>query len=416
MVLDCSRGEQVARAIRTRFSGLVRGLSQLRHDLLRVSTRAQVVEVGTAALRESLEPADEILFLEAGATVPDATALDRATFVLRSTAGHDHGYLVIVAEAARIGAASEAIRRIAEDLAQALDNTEAAGAARDVARLREALGRRDDLVRQAGDALMRDAHEVVRVVAELEQRDALINADLQQALRFQKAMIAPLPVQARLSMSAIYLAAEMISGDFYDVAFLEPDWLRIFLADATGHGVAAGLATMFIKSEYEAQKRISQAPAAVLRAINEQLSSTYRNLELQFTALCIDLHVPSGRLRYASAAHPGPVVFRSGAPPPRRLPSGGPFVGVITGVDFPAHEAAIEPGELLVMFSDGLLDATAPDGASFGEAGMARALAGVDGDGAEVCPALVRSLASFVGEGRGLPDDVTIVALAIRAS
>jgi hypothetical protein len=40
----------------------------------------------------------------------------------------------------------------------------------------------------------------------------------------------------------------------------------------------------------------------------------------------------------------------------------------------------------------------------------------VDGDGAEVCPALVRSLASFVGEGRGLPDDVTIVALAIRAS
>jgi sigma-B regulation protein RsbU (phosphoserine phosphatase) len=305
----------------------------------------------------------------------------------------------------------EEVHLVAADLAQGLDNAEAHATARDVTRLREALQRRDELVRQAGDALMRDAHEVVRVVAELEQRDALINEDLQQALRFQKAMIAPLPAHPALSASAIYLAAEQISGDFYDVAFLTPDRLRILVADATGHGVAAGLATMFIKSEYEAQKRLSQRPAGVLFAINEKLSATYRNLELQFTALCMDLDLTSGRLSYASAAHPGPIVLRKGVP--TSLASGGPFVGVVTGVDFPEREVSLESGDTLVVFTDGLLDASASDGRSFGESGIKEALSTLAGGGADVCPALVRALASFVGEGRGLPDDVTIVALSV---
>lgn len=381
-------------------------LAELRHGLLRASTRAEAIEIASSALRElvGLQPGETIVFGDGGEAPPEMA------FELRSNAGQDHGYFVLGAESARLDAARQDVRIIADDLAQALANVNARAAAREMAKLRDALARRDELVRQAGDALIRDSHEVVRVLGELEQRDSLIKEDLQQALRFQKAMIAAPPTHERLSMSAVYLAAEMISGDFYDVALLGRNWVRILIADATGHGIAAGLATMFIKSEYEAQKRISQSPAAVLRAINEQLSATYRNLELQFTALCMDLHVSTGRLCYASAAHPGPILVRSAAP--TFLPSGGPFVGVMTGLDFPEREVAIEPGDLLVAFSDGLLDASAADGASFGEAGIVAALSGVDGNAAEACPALVRALASFVGEGRGLPDDVTVVALS----
>ena len=378
-----------------------------------MSTRAEAVEAAGVALREilGLEPPDTIHFAAPGTRDGQGAAASEHTFVLRSAAGRDHGHLVIVSERIQVGGASEQVRLIADDLAHALDNTEAHATAGDVARLRDALGRRDELVRQAGEALMRDAHEVVRVVGELEERDALINADLQQALRFQRAMIAPLPPHDGISSSAIYLAAELISGDFYDVALLEPDRLRILIADATGHGVAAGLATMFIKSEYEARKRTSQSPAGVLRSINEQLSSSYRNLELQFTALCMDLDVASGLLCYASAAHPGPIVFRSGVP--KVLPSGGPFVGVTTDVDFPEHRVVLEAGDLLVAFTDGLLDASAPGGDEFGESGIVKALARVTNDGAEACPALVRALSAFVGEGRGLPDDVTMVALSM---
>lgn len=390
-------------------------IARLGHELLHTKTRAEAIEAAVGAVRDILgvESPDAVVFDDA-VDGNDASARAGTAFEVRSAGRQDHGRLVLVAAPALVEAASAGVRLVADDLAQALVNTEAAAIAREVTRLREALERRDALVRQAGDALMRDAHEVVRVVAELEQRDALINADLHQALRFQQAMIAPLPAHDRVSMSAIYLPSEVISGDFYDVAFIDESTLRVFIADATGHGVAAGLATMFIKSEYEARKRVSQAPPEVLRTINEQLSSSYRNLELQFTALCMDLNVWTGRLCYASAAHPGPLVLRSGGTD--SLPSGGPFVGVTTGVHFPEHEAKLQPGEMLVGFSDGLFDASAPDGSSFGESGVVGTLLGVVQDGAEACPALVRALSSFVGEGGRLPDDVTIVALSMNPS
>ena len=381
-------------------------IARLRRDLLRVRTREDALELGLAAAREILqEDASAVVYREAPAPADGAQG---TIWKLASATSHDHGHLVVLSQEG-VGATQQALHLITADLAQALDNLRLAATGLEASRLREEIKRRDEIVRLAGDALIRDAHEVVRVVAELEERDALIKADLQQALRFQRAMIAALPTHDAVSMSAIYLAAEMISGDFYDVAMIEPDWMRIFIADATGHGVAAGLATMFIKSEYEAQKRLSQRPAAILRAMNEQLAGTYLNLELQFTALCIDVDLRARRVSYASAAHPGPMLFRGSIA--KALPSGGPFVGVTTGVDFPEHEVSLEPGDMLVAFSDGLLDVETPSGASFGESGVIDALAGANG--AEACSALVRALASFVGEGRGLPDDVTIVALSM---
>src|SRR4051794_33676299 len=79
--------------------------------------------------------------------------------------------------------------------------------------LRGQLADRDALVQRAGEALVRDAAEVVRVVAELERKDASLKSDLQEALRFQRAMIAPLPSDPRMELEAVYLAAEVISGD-----------------------------------------------------------------------------------------------------------------------------------------------------------------------------------------------------------
>ena len=389
--------------------------AELRQQLLRAGSVQAAVDAGIAALRVllDLEPEALVTFVRSGAP-PTMKEAGAHAFAVHSEAGVEHGSLLVEGGGLELSeAAGEDARIVADDLAQALDNAAALAAAREVSRLRTELEGRDDLVRQAGDALIRDAHEVVRVVAELEKRDAMIHEDLQQALRFQNAMIAPLPVRLGIAMSAIHLAAETISGDFYDVSFVTPEILRIFVADATGHGIAAGLATMFIKSEYEAEKRESGSPAAMLGRINERLSAAYRNLELQFTALCIDVDVAAKRMVFASGAHPAPILLRAGIPQP--LESGGPFVGVMTGVAFPEYEVALASGDMLIAFSDGLLDATSADGAAFGEAAVTRALVSAHGDGAQACPALVRALAAFVGEGHGLADDVTVVALSLTA-
>jgi serine phosphatase RsbU (regulator of sigma subunit) len=409
----------------------------LRRDLLRARTREHAVNAARTVVCEILGLARPLVTVlstapQAGSAPPaslehlarstaDPAAaswmagicVDSACAVeLRSDAGTPYGRLMIAADADALGGALEEIVAVASDVAEALEIAEIWRSAQEASRLRDELRGRDALVRQAGEALIRDGHEVVRVVAELEQRDERINEALQAALRFQRAMLAPMPKRADVGLSAVYLPAEMISGDFYDVAVMGPSWLRIFIADATGHGVAAGLATMFIKSEYEAQKRTSDSPAKVLRSINERLASAYQNLEVQFTALCVDVHTHERRLRYASAAHPGAKVRRDGSV--LALPSGGPFMGVTTGVDFPEFEQALEADDVVVVYTDGLTDAEAVDGTAFGDVGIAAALSDVSaGDAACACASLIRALASFVGEGHGLGDDVTIIALVL---
>lgn len=279
----------------------------------------------------------------------------------------------------------------------------------EASRLREDVARRDALLRQAGNAMMRDADEIVRVVSALEQREAAINADLHQALTFQRAMLTRMPVHDEVALDAAYLPAELISGDFYDVSVLGPDRIRVFVADATGHGIAAGLATMFIKSEYEAIKRSPCGPGALLSTMNESLASRYRRLELRFTALCVDVYPSRRCIRYAPAAHPGPILARPGGP--EILQSGGTFVGVATGITFAEHDAAFAAGDVMLAHTDGLLDAEAKNGETFGEQRTLDVLARAAATGS-VCPPLVRAVADFVGVGRGLTDDIAVVSVA----
>jgi serine phosphatase RsbU (regulator of sigma subunit) len=280
--------------------------------------------------------------------------------------------------------------------------------------LTKTLREKDALLRQTTDALFRDAGEVVRVLGELERRDAAMKAELHRALRFQRAMIAPLPSHERLMLDAVYLAADFVSADFYDVAILGPDHVRVFVADATGHGIAAGLATMFVKAEYEAQKRVCATPSELVASMNDTLTSRYETLDLRCTAVCIDVHPARGTMLFTSAAHPGPAVARSNSV--ELLPGGNTFMGLQAAVRFSTVETTIEPGDLVIAFTDGLLDARSANGASFGRQNLERLARDARAEPALFGSLLVSDLSSFVGEGKTLLDDVTAVALSLRTS
>lgn len=290
-------------------------------------------------------------------------------------------------------------------MAEELDTLQA-----EIKRLKEKVARYERWMNETGVAIVRDSAELVRVLAELEKSEATLKAQLHQALRFQRAL-QPRPIaDPRLAIQGISLPAEVISGDLYDFARYDPDVIRVFVADATGHGVAAGLATMFIKSEYEAHKREARSPAGVLRAMNDQLTSRYGSLELRFTALCIDVHLAEHRIRYSAAAHPGPLLCRGEAI--EELPTGGTFIGIAPGAEFSERDVPFRPGDELVAFSDGLTDASAADGSLFGDERVRETVARARAEKRSPAAVLVESLSQFVGEGRPLTDDVTIVATA----
>jgi sigma-B regulation protein RsbU (phosphoserine phosphatase) len=220
--------------------------------------------------------------------------------------------------------------------------------------------------------IRRQEQELLAALHTLEERDSILTEDLMQAREFQQRILPRAPAIDDLSTEAIYQPAELVGGDLYDMYTPEPRRLRVFLADAPGHGVRASLTTMFIKSEYETSKRDADAPDALLGRLNHRFAGAYGDLGLHFTALCLDIDLERRLLRWSSAAHPAPCLVRDGKA--RELSGGGTFVGAVDGVSYELHQEPFAPGDSVYLYTDGLTEQPNSAGDPFGEARLLAAL------------------------------------------
>ncbi|MDO9018137.1 MAG: SpoIIE family protein phosphatase [Deltaproteobacteria bacterium] len=258
----------------------------------------------------------------------------------------------------------------------------------------------------ATEVANRDLRAAMR---EIQERDARLLEDEEAARELQQALLPALPRVSSVRSGVHYRPLDRVSGDIYDLAVLADGRLRLFVADATGHGVAAGLTTMFLRSEYEVAKRSHASATEVLAALNARITGSYGSTRMRFTALVADLDPATGALSYATAAHAAPLVVLDGRVV--ELPSGGTFVGLVPAATFALHRVTLAPGDALFAFTDGLSEASDAAGASFGEAagGLGAAcVAALAHD--DPAASVAAALDAFVGAAP-LYDDVTVVAL-----
>lgn len=398
-------------------------LAELRGALLHAETRAEAIHAAVEFLVRDVGPTVVLpgdIAVGAGRlhveTAPeDAAASMRAMAVdeaicIALPGGTPPSFVLVGSTSAAAQADEATVRAVTFDLSRAIDLVESRD---EVGGLRKSVREKEVLLRHTTEALFKDVHTVVSALGQLERRDAAMKEELHRALRFQRATIDRLPTHERLLLDAIYLAADVISADFYDVSVLERDHVRLFVADATGHGIAAALATMFVKAEYESHKRSSPSPSALLGAMNDVLTSRYEMLDLRCTAICVDIHPEARRMLFSSAAHPGPAVARADGV--EFFPGAGTFIGLRSSIAFATVETRLEPSDLVVAFSDGLLDAGAAGGQAFGRDRVSALASRAREEPMLFCPRLVSELSEFVGEGRALLDDVTVVALSLKA-
>ncbi len=269
------------------------------------------------------------------------------------------------------------------------------------------------LVSEEEERAMRESFAASRRDALLSRFNALsehnetMRDELIAAAEFQQRALAKPPVLPGLSVDVLYRPLDLVGGDLYHVSQLPGGGARLFLADATGHGLRASLSMMLMLSEYESA-RAAGSPAAILRELNERFATAHAHLGVRFTAWCADLVPARGELCFASAANPAPWILRGSEA--LELDSGGPFVGLLAGVDFPEQRVAVRAGDAIVAFTDGIPDAFDPQGRPFGEARVLDAVAGAD----RQAPALAveRALDAFRG-ARALDDDATLLAVRL---
>lgn len=205
-----------------------------------------------------------------------------------------------------------------------------------------------------------------------------------------------------------YQPAREVGGDFYDLFRVEDGRLAIFIGDVTDKGVPAAMVMATTRTLLRAVAHQEISPGKVLERVNELLEPDIpRNMFV--TCLYALLDPASGTLRFANAGHSLPFLRRDGRV--MELRARGMPLGLMPGMAYEEKEAVVEPGDCLILYSDGLIEAHNPGREMFGTRRLQALLGDHAGGGSTLIGCLLEALQAFTGQGWEQEDDVTLVAL-----
>src|SRR4029453_10986983 len=160
-----------------------------------------------------------------------------------------------------------------------------------------------------------------------------------------------------------YLPASMMSGDFFHIARLTDDTAGICICDVMGHGVRAALITAMWRALIETHGAEGADPGRFLTELNSEFTKILKQTgTLVFaTVLSCVINIKGRDARFARAGHPAPLHVRRTADEVGTVASGegssGPAMGLIPNAQFKTSEAKLAPGDFLLFFTDGVVEA-----------------------------------------------------------
>jgi sigma-B regulation protein RsbU (phosphoserine phosphatase) len=253
-------------------------------------------------------------------------------------------------------------------------------------------------------------YAVLQRMLATERRFAAVSRELEIAREIQRSILpASLPEIRGLRVAACYLPMSEVGGDFYDFDSQRPNGLGLIVADVSGHGVPAALVASMVKMGFAAEAERHDQPGLVLKNINRMLCGKFAGAFV--SACCAFIDGTGRRLFYASAGHPAPLLRRRDGRI-EALSEGGLLLAIDAGSEYVTAEVGMNPGDRLVFFSDGLVEARNDRDDFFGNERLERLLA-VHAAAVpdHLIERVVVALRSWVGPGASLQDDVTVVVV-----
>jgi len=242
-----------------------------------------------------------------------------------------------------------------------------------------------------------------------------IQADLLLAKRIQDKIMPKDPENPPgIEFLLKYFPMSDIGGDIYCIDRIRDDYLRIFIADAMGHGIQAALVTMIIKAEYEKFKK-TENPASFIEKLNGSFIKLYNSLNVFFSCAVADFDFNNRTLEYVSAGHPDQLFNRGNSL--EVLPHTGKLVGIKKDSSYSSIRKKLVRGDKIIFFTDGLYDQFNDNEEAFGETRIKDIVLRENGKGIDgIIEAIFGDLAVFMGDGRKISanDDITLIAVEIK--
>jgi hypothetical protein len=212
----------------------------------------------------------------------------------------------------------------------------------------------------------------------------------------------------RLVISCVLAPAYDVGGDSFDYA-IDANTARFAVFDAMGHGLDAGLLATVAIAAYRNSRREGADLASVVATIDAALAGAF-GVGKFVTALLADLDLGSGRLLWHNAGHPAPLLLRGGRVVKSLHASAGLPLGLIDtlGGSITVSQESLEPGDRLLLYTDGVVEARSEDGEFFGLRRLADLVARQDAAGQPAPETMRRLMHAILAHQAGrLRDDAT---------
>lgn len=217
-------------------------------------------------------------------------------------------------------------------------------------------------------------------------------------------------------------AANTVAGDYYDVIFRAPDSgrssqperLLFVVADVAGKSIPAAMLMATLQASLRTLAGLPISLLELIHRLNQYVCAQNVSGGRFSTAFVAELEPSNGRLTYVNAGHNWPVLRRADRTL-ERLETGGLPLGIMPSAQYQCGGTSLAAGDVLLIFSDGLVEAEDDNQREFGEPAMLAVMDGASGkSAADLLAQLLRSVDSFVGPAPQ-HDDMTCMVLRVSA-
>jgi sigma-B regulation protein RsbU (phosphoserine phosphatase) len=274
----------------------------------------------------------------------------------------------------------------------------------------------------------RAEQELAERTRQLQAKTQQIEDELRMARELQLAMLPQKSPALSKGMNAgaleffsLYFPSGAVSGDFFDIVELSETKVGIFICDVMGHDVRAALITAMMRALVQDLSTVALDPAHLLHQINQGLVGVFNQTgaTVYATAFYMVADLVQGEVLYASAAHPAPIHLRRRQGKVERLngeegAKRGPALGLFEKAEYSTCVRSLAEGDMIALFTDGLVEAESPQHEQFSEARLVNALRRRSQLSADrLIAEVVAEIRKFSGRQQ-FEDDVCLVGMEVK--
>jgi sigma-B regulation protein RsbU (phosphoserine phosphatase) len=240
----------------------------------------------------------------------------------------------------------------------------------------------EEQIRKANEELARSREEL-RVKNEVMEGNLKMAREIQLAMLPQQYPVLPpgaAPADSAFQFTHRYQPSGTVGGDFFSISALSDTEVAVFICDVAGHGVRSALVTAMARALVEELRPFAHDPGQFMTKLNSDLFAILKHsgTPVLTTAFYLVADSATGAMRYANAGHPKPLQIHRRAEKVEALSNVGkksqPALGLFERANYQTSQSTLAPGDLVMLFTDGLYEVSGADGDIYTQAMLTAAM------------------------------------------